>query len=136
MMHNKCSFKTELIAPCGMICGVCIAYLRDKNKCPGCRKFDNSKPVTIAKCKIKNCDELQKNNIKYCFRCSKYPCSRIKNMDKRYKTKYNMSMIENLENIKKFGIRKFIKNEETRWTCKRCGGTICCHKGYCYSCQN
>jgi hypothetical protein len=118
MMHNKCSFKTELIAPCGMICGVCIA----------------TKPVTIAKCKIKNCDELKNNNLKYCFKCSKFPCSRIKNMDKRYRTKYNMSIIENLENIKKFGIRKFIKNEETKWTCKRCGGTICCHKGYCYNC--
>ena len=133
-MKKYLNFKNELIAPCGMNCGDCIAYLRDKNKCPGCRLFDNDKPVTIAKCKIKNCIELEKNKLKFCYRCDKFPCSRIKQMDKRYRTKYNMSMIENLENIKNHGIRKFIRNEETRWACKKCGGTICCHRGYCYSC--
>jgi hypothetical protein len=29
--------ENALIAPCGMNCGVCMAYLREKNKCPGCR---------------------------------------------------------------------------------------------------
>lgn len=45
-----------------------------------------------------------------------------------------MSMIENLEYIKNFGIEKFLENEDVRWTCSECGGTICVHKGYCYSC--
>jgi hypothetical protein len=43
-------------------------------------------------------------------------------------------MIENLENIKELGIRKFVRNEKVRWSCSECGGTICVHKGYCYSC--
>ena len=43
-------------------------------------------------------------------------------------------MIENLENIKKFGIREFLKNEKKRWACPQCGGTICVHRGYCYNC--
>jgi hypothetical protein len=45
-----------------------------------------------------------------------------------------MSMIENLEHIKADGIRRFLKQEEARWTCPSCGGTICVHRGYCYSC--
>jgi hypothetical protein len=45
-----------------------------------------------------------------------------------------MSMIENLENIKNFGMRKFLRNEDVRWTCSRCEGTICVHKGYCIDC--
>ena len=40
-----------------------------------------------------------------------------------------MSMIENLENIKTFEIRKFVKNEKVR-----CGGIICVHRGFCVSC--
>lgn len=40
-----------------------------------------------------------------------------------------MSMIENLENIKKIGIVNFISNEITRWFCSKCGGTICIRKG-------
>ncbi|MHC1754297.1 MAG: hypothetical protein AB9861_02500 [Methanosarcina sp.] len=45
-----------------------------------------------------------------------------------------MSMVENLENIKKFGIEEFLRNEKIRWTCTECGGAICVHKGNCYSC--
>jgi hypothetical protein len=26
-------FNKQLIAPCGMNCGICLGYLRDKNKC-------------------------------------------------------------------------------------------------------
>ncbi|VVB50876.1 Uncharacterised protein [uncultured archaeon] len=126
--------KISLIAPCGMNCGICIAYLREKNKCPGCRGTDINKPVTRVKCKIKTCNELKKNNLKFCFSCEKFSCANLKHLDKRYQTRYNMSMIENLENIKRLGIRKFVRNERTRWTCSKCNGTICVHKGYCYSC--
>jgi len=45
-----------------------------------------------------------------------------------------MSMIENLENIRDEGIRKFVKNEDARWTCSRCGGRICVHDGFCIEC--
>jgi len=31
---------TSFIAPCGMNCGIYQAYLRDKNKYPGCRGAD------------------------------------------------------------------------------------------------
>jgi uncharacterized OB-fold protein len=45
-----------------------------------------------------------------------------------------MSMFENLEYIRKFGMRKFLKNENSRWTCPQCGNVICVHKGYCTGC--
>ena len=48
--------------------------------------------------------------------------------------KYGMSMIENLENIKNFGMEKFLMKEIKRWTCSKCGGIICVHRGYCYYC--
>lgn len=125
---------TKLIAPCGMNCGICMAYLRDKNKCPGCRLFDKREPVSIAQCRIKNCTTFKSSKSKYCIACKEFPCDRLKHLDKRYRTKYRMSMLENLENIKRSGIRKFIKNEKARWTCSGCGGTICVHKGFCFSC--
>ena len=133
-MTTKASIKSSLIAPCGMNCGICMAYLREKKKCPGCRESNENKSFSVVNCRIKNCDELKKNNVKFCFTCKKFPCARIKHIDKRYRTKYNMSMIENLENIKKFGIRKFVNNEKIRWACSKCGGTICVHRGCCYSC--
>ena len=133
-MNSTLSMKSSLIAPCGMNCGICMAYLREKKKCPGCRVFDKNEPVSIAKCKIKNCATFKRSKLKFCFECEEFPCDNLKHLDKRYRTKYNMSMIENLENIKKFGIREFVKNEKIRWACSQCGGTICVHRGYCYNC--
>jgi len=126
--------EKELIASCGINCGICRVYLREKNTCPGCRLFNKSKPVTIARCKIRNCDELNKNNIMFCFECEEYPCDRIKHMDKRYRTKYHMSTIENLDFIKKNGTTVFLEKEKQKWGCPECGGIVTCHGGKCMSC--
>lgn len=133
-MKTELSIKSSLIAPCGMNCGICRAYLREKKKCPSCRGSNENKSFSCVNCRIKNCDELKKYNLKFCFECEKFPCVRLKQLDKRYRTKYNMSMLENLENIQKFGIIEFVKNEKLRWTCSKCGGIICVHRGCCLNC--
>ena len=126
----------SLIAPCGMNCGICLAYLRETSKCPGCRGTDLNKPKTRAQCKIKKCQTLNNPRSKFCFACGTFPCDRLKHLDKRYRTKYQMSMIENLERIKKLGIKKFVAEEKSRWACSECGGVVCVHKGYCLACRN
>jgi hypothetical protein len=108
-------FKTEMIAYCGMNCGICIAFLRKKKKCHGCRKSNLNRGYSKANCGIKMCCEKKKAGIKYCFNCDGFPCDRIKRMDKRYRTKYEMSMIENLKFIKEKGIRNFLKSEAKIW---------------------
>lgn len=118
--------NTKLIAPCGMNCNLCSAYLREENKCPGCRLMINEKGY-FKKCTIKHCKHLKENNWKFCSdKCERYPCKRLKDLDKRYKTKYAMSMIKNLENIKKKGIRQFVKDEKKRWT--KGNKVFCVHK--------
>ncbi len=133
-MKNKTNIKSYHIAPCGMNCGICLGYLRKKNKCPSCRKDTNHE--YCKKCIIRKCKYLKEKNSKYCFKCEKYPCRRLKQLDKRYKTRYNISMLENLEFIKEFGIRKFIKAENKRWKCEKCRGVICVHRGFCLNCKN
>lgn len=117
-----------------MNCGICYAYLRKKNKCPGCRFFDAKEPVSIARCKIKNCEIIKNDSVKFCFECKDYPCKNLKNLDKRYRTKYSMSEIDNLEFIKKNGIKKFVKSEKIKWSCSKCDGIINVHKGACSKC--
>ena len=118
-----------------MNCAICLGYLREKNKCPGCRGMDESIPVYCRKCIIKHCKILKEKGMKFCSdKCDKYPCQRLKNLDKRYRTKYKMSMIDNLEFIKENGIRMFLKKEKEKWGCKKCGGTICVHRGVCLNC--
>ncbi len=119
-----------------MNCGVCSAYLRKKDRCPGCRFDGPTKPPYCIRCKIRNCAVLKKAKKKFCSRlCKQFPCPTLAHLDKRYRTKYCMSMVENLGNIENLGIRKFIKSEKSRWACKKCGGTMCVHTGRCCACE-
>ena len=135
-MSTKTIIKSELIAPCGMNCTLCMARLiRVKNICPGCRGDNLHKPNNCVQCVIINCDHFKETANKYCSsKCEKFPCTRLKNLDKRYRTKYHMSMIENLKIIEDNGIRAFVRSEKVHWTCLECGGTICVHRGFCSTC--
>lgn len=128
------AIRTTLIAPCGMNCRLCRAYTRDKKACPGCRGDDSVKAKACVTCRIKNCEKMVQGRVRYCFRCDSFPCARLKHLDKRYRAKYGMSMIDNLENIRELGIRHFLKNEKERWTCPECGELLCVHKPQCLSC--
>ncbi|HPR41485.1 MAG TPA: DUF3795 domain-containing protein [Candidatus Methanofastidiosa archaeon] len=126
--------RSELIAPCGMNCNICKYYYRKKMQCPGCRAEDEKKLEGCRNCIVINCEELKKNDSEFCFDCPKLPCRRIKALDKRYSTKYHMSMLENLRCIKEEGMDSFLKKEEQKWKCPRCGGIVTCHGGKCLQC--
>ena len=128
--------QPDLIVPCGMDCGICYAYLRDKKPSPGCCEDSPDKPEYCKKCIIANCELLINTGSKYCSGCEKYPCKRLKQLDKRYRTKYHMSMLENLEYIKEKGIDQFLGRENKRWTCTHCGAGICVHREVCPVCHN
>ncbi len=128
-----------LIAPCGMNCALCSNYMSmrfnlkesgiQKTYCAGCRP--RGKNCSFMK---KSCELLAEGRVKYCFECVQFPCRRLKKLDERYRKNYHMSMIENLNDIKDFGIKKFLERQEKKWQCPACGGVICCHNGVCYSC--
>ncbi len=130
----KNTFRTSLIAPCGMNCRLCRAYMRDSKPCPGCRGDDAGKPKTRVTCRIKTCDKIARGGAKYCFSCDSFPCAELNHLDERYRTKYGMSMIDNLRSIHKSGVRHFIEAEKQRWTCSGCGQVICVHEPQCLSC--
>ena len=124
----------SLIAPCGMNCGICLGYLRQKNHCSGCRTDAHTDDKARLNCIIKNCENIKLSSSGFCYECAKYPCRRLKQLDKRYRTRYTMSMLENLENIKKNGLENFERSESERWRCSACGGTICVHRARCFNC--
>lgn len=111
----------NLIAPCGINCGQCLHFLRPQNKCPGCfsgRKVNGK----CIKCGIKLC---QNRKGEYCFDCEQFPCDRLKCLDNRYREKYGISEIENLINLKKQGIKKFMAHEQQKWVNSE--GILCVH---------
>ena len=56
-------------------------------------------------------------------------------MDKRYRTKYGMSLLENLSSIAIGGLASFVEREKSGWTCSGCGATICVHESFCLVCK-
>jgi len=134
-MKPLVSFDKYLIAPCGMNCGTCLAYLREKNKCPGCRILSDDKAISVKTCTVTKCIYLANTKSKFCYECEKYPCKRIKQLDKRYRTKYGTSFIENLLMIKENGIDYFLDFESKRRTCTNCGSTLCVHRDFCLTCK-
>ncbi len=124
----------RMIAPCGMDCALCIGHLREKNRCPGCNDpRDAAKPPYCARCSIKTCAGPARAH-KFCLSCSQFPCRRLRQLDRRYRTKYGMSMVANLEFIREFGIRKFVAQEKVRWACPNCGNALCVHRNECLRC--
>jgi hypothetical protein len=134
-MKATVKFDGSLIAPCGMNCGTCIAYLREKNRCPGCRVYSSDKAISIQRCIIPKCIHLDKTTSKFCYDCEKYPCKRLKQLDKRYRTKYKTSFIENLMIIKEKGIDTFLVFESKRRTCPKCGSGLSIHLANCLICN-
>lgn len=128
------SIDPILVAPCGINCRLCRAYVREKDVCPGCRGDDAQKMKSCLACRIKNCEKLVTGEFTYCYECDVFPCDRVSHLDKRYRTKYGASPIDNLAKIKTAGIALFVESENAKWTCPECGAMICMHKPQCLSC--
>ena len=134
-MNRIFDIAGSLIAPCGMNCGICIGYLRDKKKCAGCNFESEFKPEYCKKCIIKNCEYIKESLSGFCYECPKFPCRRLKQLDERYRTKYHMSMLENLAMIKEAGLQQFLERENEKWTCPNCHARLSAHRDYCMECD-
>jgi hypothetical protein len=92
------------------------------------------KSKSAAGCRIKNCEKLRTGKFGFCFECEAFPCEVLKRLDKRYRTQYAMSMIDNLEIIRRDGLTEFIGQEKWLWACPECGRLLCVHKEACVGC--
>lgn len=137
--QHKTTFAADLVAPCGMNCAICAAFLAKKRAvkksgikmayCAGCRP--RGKMCAWLK---KRCALIRKDKIRFCSECPDFPCSPLKHLDRRYRTLFRMSMLDNLEYIGTSGIGSFLKKDRMRWSCDECGGVISCHNGICFNC--
>ena len=136
MTNNK--FTPDLLAPCGMNCAICRAYIAYTHHLPQVR----GKITYCAGClpRAKNCyikrgcKKLSKHQLQSCRECDTMPCEKLAHLDKRYRERYGMSMVENLKLQKARGIDEFLKNQAERYTCPDCGEMICVHDAKCLIC--
>ena len=156
--------KEHLAAVCGTYCGACPAYiakhsddvqikirLQKRNSsgqvkgqrtipdpgwmdgilCDGCLSGGQI-AFHCRRCAIKLCAE-GKQNVTRCSDCKELPCYRITNMINTgllHRAEY----LPNLEKIREMGVQEWIKYEEERWRCPRCGLPMSWYDAECAGC--
>ncbi len=128
----------KLIAPCGMNCGLCSAYLAHSRGIP--KKRGAISHCVGCRSRKKRCAYLKGNcphiaSGRFWYECDRFPCVRLQRIDKRYRINYNVSLIANLRQIAAEGLHAFLVEQEAKYRCKNCGGPVCIHNGKCYDCE-
>ncbi len=129
-----------MVAPCGMDCAVCSAYLARASgvprkrgaitHCSGCR-LRNKRCAYLKG----NCRRLDAGRVDFCYECPDFPCSHLRHIDARYRANYGMSFIGNLELIRDAGIEALLRRQQERFGCRSCGGLRSVHNGKCFACE-
>jgi len=96
---------TGLIPACGVFCGGCPTYTRDKIRV---RRFKN-RPVSKVPYHL-CCVE---KGIEHCVECGLFPCKRFKRFATSWQ-KYGQDFIANQLLLKEVGVEEFL----TRWNAK------------------
>ena len=145
-VEGNSKMNTELLAPCGLYCGVCGIYMasRDDNKklkeklanaygvtpeqiaCKGC--LSNEKFVYCQTCGIRSC--VMDKNYEGCHQCNEFPCTLIDDFPVPVGKKV---ILRSVPDRKKLGTKKWVEEEEKRYRCPECDnplfrGTTRCNK--------
>lgn len=91
------------IPSCGVFCGGCPTYTRDRNPCPG------------AEINVKRCEGCKtfhlccvEREISYCYECKEFPCKKFRDFSRRW-MKHGQNFVENQKLLKEVGPKKFLK---------------------------
>ena len=131
-------FSAELVAPCGMNCAVCRAYLAYNHGVPRKRGSVTHCSGCLPRgknCFIKRaCKKLSKKEVRFCYECEDMPCEGVDRVDRRYRARYSVSFVGNLREIEERGIDAFLQSQEAKFKCSACGDVVSVHDGKCYAC--
>jgi len=124
----------ELVAPCGLYCGVCGVYCAsesndqplkeklakaygdtpDKINCGGC--LSDSVYWYCAVCAIKSCTKGK--GYSGCHQCADFPCDKIDNFPVPEGKK---NILRAIPIWRELGTEAFVKGEEKLFSCDNCG---------------
>ncbi len=128
--------QKELLAPCGLYCGVCgirIAHanndLKFKEKlapiyglkpeeihCAGCKGNPDDVIVFCRMCPIKSC--TTERGHEGCHQCDEFPCKHIESFPIAVGKKVILRAIPQWRQL---GTEKWVEEEEKRYHCPKCG---------------
>ena len=116
--------RLELVAPCGIDCGLCSLHLcgddpelmdrlvtrgisRERLPCAGCRNIAGDCPVIGRACETYAC--ICREGVGFCFECDGFPCSKLCPAADRAELLPHNLKIFNLCTIKRIGVEGFVE---------------------------
>ncbi|MGB9756585.1 MAG: DUF3795 domain-containing protein [Candidatus Bathyarchaeales archaeon] len=106
----------NLVAPCGLYCGECTAYLN--KKCGGCRSKNGLSKKYQKYCKIYACSNAKK--LKTCIECGEFPCKFFQffKAETLESSSWFLDVWCNMKQIREISLKEFLKRKE-KWLRKR-----------------
>jgi predicted RNA-binding Zn-ribbon protein involved in translation (DUF1610 family) len=147
--------KKDLLAPCGLYCGVCSIYIADRDNnlkfkqsivklyqpltktpedisCPGCMSDNQDNLFIFCKtCGIRKC--IKEKGFEGCHECEKFPCWRINRFPVPVGKKVIMRTIPYW---KEHGTEMYVESEVKRYRCPECGNPLFRGAKRCNKCKN
>jgi len=140
--------EKELLAPCGLYCGVCGILIADRDnndkfkerlaalylcrpediECNGC--MAEKRFSYCRQCPIRDCTEEKR--IEGCHQCGDFPCSFIDNFPMEVGRKV---MLRAIPEWRELGTEEWVRREEERYRCPECGYSLFRGAKRCRSCK-
>jgi hypothetical protein len=100
--------------------------------CDGCL----SGGMLAAHCKTCNIrlHAANKQNDSRCSDCEELPCYRITNLINMGRYLHRQEYLPNLKKIREMGVQEWVKKEEERWRCPKCGLPMSWYDAECAGC--
>lgn len=131
---------------CGLYCGACSVLVANETEqlteaagkwdmkpeelvCSGCKSGVDC--VYSQNCQLRKC--AQDKQIEFCVECDDYPCQQLidfRNDDRPH----HSAVLSNLNRIRKIGVRNWLTEQKTRWSCSMCGARFSWYDETCAQC--
>lgn len=84
-------------------------------------------------CEIRLCAANTQNDAR-CSQCTELPCGRITSLMEMGNYLHRDEYLPNLVKIREMGVQEWVKYEEERWRCPRCGQPMSWYDARCAGC--
>ena len=132
----------KVVGICGLYCGTCPVFLAVReNDAEELKKISKSRSLPIKEVRCDGClsDRVfepcidchhsfrqcaNEKKVTWCYECTDFPCQRLKEFKDIHVVNgvhHHKKVIENLQNIKKNGIERFVEEQEKKGKCPQCG---------------